>query len=102
MTRALEVRDTVVMRPVDGFDPLDEVQSQSLWLAAHKQAWRSLAILPGDPSVSSLEAANSLARIAWWYSGQPTCVTDLRDVSLRMVEHQLAKIEEQTADGELV
>jgi hypothetical protein len=97
----LEAMDTIVMRAPDSH-MLDDVDAQALWLATQKQMWRSLAMVPGDAGLSCLEAANALARIAWWYTGRPTCVADLRNVSLRMVAHQLAQIGEQLGDGELV
>lgn len=36
-----------------------------------------------------------LAKLAWWYRGQPSSVADFRDLSLRLVEYQLADVASQ-------
>jgi hypothetical protein len=78
----------------------DSVEMQRLWLATQKRPWRSLAVIAGSPGVDTLAVADMLARIAWWYRGQPTGVVDLRDLRLRLVEHQLEEIAELTTHGE--
>lgn len=92
----------IVPRPVSAPTQWDDVALQKLWLATQKREWRSLAVVAGGKGVSTLEVADTLAKIAWWYRGQPTCVVDLRDLSMRLVEHQLQEIAAQTTHGERV
>jgi len=89
-------------RPAGAPAHWDDVKLQKLWLATQKREWRSLAVVAGSQGVSTLEVADTLAKIAWWYRGQPTCVVDLRDLSMRLVEHQLQEIAAQTMGGERV
>jgi hypothetical protein len=92
----------LVPRPAGAPAQWDDVKLQKLWLATQKRDWRSLAVVAGSQGVSTLEVADTLAKIAWWYRGQPTCVVDLRDLSMRLVEHQLQEIAAQTMGGERV
>ncbi len=80
----------------------DDLQYQRLWIATQQRPWRSLALLAGSAGVATLEIAELLAKIAWWYSGEPTSVFDLRDLSVRLVEHQLRELEQQLAAGDRV
>jgi hypothetical protein len=80
----------------------DNLRLQQLWLAAQQRSWRSLAVVSACASVQSGEAANVLAQVAWRYRGEPTSVFDLRDVSLRLVEHQLREILAQVSEGNRV
>lgn len=88
--------------PRSGPSPFDDVAVQKLWLATQRHVWRSLAVVAGDKEVSTIEVANKLAKIAWWYRGEPTCVFDLRDLSLRMIEYQLRDVRNQVAHNERV
>jgi hypothetical protein len=92
----------LVARPTAGQQVWDNVKLQKLWLAMQRREWRSLAVVAGSSGISTIEIADMLAKIAWWYRGQPTCVVDLRDLSLRLVEHQLQEIASQTTHGERV
>jgi hypothetical protein len=83
-------------------DPLDDVALQKLWLATQSRPWRSLAVVPSGAEVDTLAVATLLAKIAWSYHRQPTAVLDLRDLTLRMVEHRLRELGEQLAHGERV
>jgi Mrp family chromosome partitioning ATPase len=94
--------DALAHRPAGAASQWDDVGLQKLWLATQKRQWRSLAVVAGSKGVPTLEVADTLAKIAWWYRGQPTCVVDLRDLSLRLVEHQLQEIASQTQHGERV
>ena len=67
-----------------GMDPL---AMQQLWVAMQRRPWRSLAVVAGSEGVSTIEIASVLAKIAWYYRGQPSCVVDLRDVSLRLLRN---------------
>ncbi|MBV9948718.1 MAG: hypothetical protein JOZ69_17860 [Myxococcales bacterium] len=79
-----------------------EVRLEQLWLATQNRAWRSLAVISAGSRVHTIDTANLLAKMAWRYSGQATSVFDLRDVRLRLVEHQLREITAQVAAGDRV
>jgi hypothetical protein len=81
---------------------VDDVRMQHLWLALQKRQWRSLAVVSASKGVGTLAAANALAKIAWWYTGVPTCVFDMRDLSLRLLEHQLRDMAGQLQGGERI
>jgi hypothetical protein len=81
---------------------MDDVRLQKLWLATQRRQWSSLAVVPANRSTDTLPVAEMLARIAWWYRGQPSCVFDLRDVSLRLVEYQIAEVQAQIEGGSRV
>jgi hypothetical protein len=74
---------------------LDDVASQLLWLATQRRVWRSLAVVGASKEVTTIPIANMLAKLAWWYRGQPSSVADFRDLSLRLVEYQLADLASQ-------
>jgi hypothetical protein len=94
-------RSLVVGVPRSG--PLvDDVRMQDLWLALQKRSWRSLAVMSASKGVGTLTAANALAKIAWWYTGVPSCVFDMRDLSLRLLEHQLRDMAGQLQGGERI
>ncbi len=71
---------------------MDDVASQMLWLATQRRPWRSLAVVGASEGIATLEVANMLAKLAWWYRGQPASVVDLRDLSLRLVDYQLRDV----------
>jgi hypothetical protein len=71
---------------------MDDLTSQLLWLATQQRAWRSLAVVGADQSVETIEVANMFAKLAWWYRGQPSSVADFRDLTLRLVDHQLRDV----------
>jgi hypothetical protein len=77
----------------------EDVRLQKLWLATQRRQWQSLAILAGSKSVETLPIAEMLAQIAWCYRGQPACVFDLRDLSLRLAEYQTREIHAQADAG---
>jgi hypothetical protein len=89
----------LVKREVDLFS---EVRLEQLWLATQNRAWRSLAVVSAGSRVQTIDTANMLAKMAWRYSGQRTAAFDLRDVRLRLVEHQLREIRAQVAAGDRV
>jgi hypothetical protein len=80
----------------------DDVRMQQLWLQLQQRSWRTLAVVSASPGVATLAAANHLAKIAWWYTGQPTAVFDMRDLSLRLLEHQLRDMASQVGGAERV
>jgi hypothetical protein len=78
---------------------MDDVPSQMLWLALQRRAWRSLAVVGASKDLPTIDVANMLARLAWWYQGQPSSVADFRDLSLRLVEYQLGDVAAQLQRG---
>ena len=102
MTAERDNRTALAVRPPGTPPVVDDVQLQQLWVAIQRRPWNSLAILAAGKGVSTIEFANVLAKVAWFYRGQPTCVFDLRDLSLRLVEHELQEIAIQVEQGELV
>jgi hypothetical protein len=91
----------LVVAPKGG--PLaDDARTQQLWIALQRRPWRSLAVVSASKGIGTLKVANDLARIAWWYTGQPTCVFDMRDLSLRLLDHQLRDMAAQLNGGERV
>lgn len=77
----------------------EDVKLQKLWLATQRRTWRSLAVMAASKSVDTLPIAEMLAQIAWCYRGQPSCVFDLRDVSLRLAEYQVREAHAQVESG---
>jgi hypothetical protein len=76
----------------------DDLRLQRLWLATQRREWRSIALLGASKSIDTLPIAELLSKLAWWYRGQPSCVFDLRDLSLRLVDYHLCEVKSQ-ADG---
>ncbi len=74
---------------------MDDLASQLLWLATQQRTWRSLAVVGASEGVQTLEVANMFAKLAWWYRGQPSSVADFRDLTLRLVDHQLRDVSHQ-------
>ena len=77
----------------------DDVRYQQLWLATQRKPWRSLAVIGASPDLDTVGVAELLSKIAWWYRGEPSCVFDLRDASLRLVEYQVHEITLQIEAG---
>lgn len=100
--RALERTSRALVKKEDKLAVEDDVELQKLWLAIQKHPWRSLAVIAGDETVSTIEIATKLAEIAWWYRGQPTTVVDLRELGLRLVDYQLREIAAQIEQGDCI
>jgi hypothetical protein len=77
----------------------DDVRFQKLWLATQRREWRSLAVLGASKSIDTLRLAELLAKLAWRYRGKPSCVCDLRDLSLRLVEYHQHEVRRQAEAG---
>jgi hypothetical protein len=77
----------------------EDVRLQKLWLALQRREWRSLAVMATGTSLQTLPVAEMLAQIAWCYRGQPSCVFDLRDVSLRLADYQIREVHQQADAG---
>jgi hypothetical protein len=80
----------------------DDVRLQLLWLALQQRSWRSLAVMAAGEGIETLSVADTLAKVAWAYTGQPTCVFDMRDLNLRLLEHQIRDMAAQLQGGERV
>jgi hypothetical protein len=80
----------------------EDVRLQHLWLSLLPHSWRSLAVLGASSGVPTIEVANSLAHIAWTYTGQPCVVFDMRDLTLRGLEQQVRDMGAQLRGGERV
>ena len=72
----------------------DDVNLQRLWVSLQKTSWKVLAVVSTTPEGSSLDVANALADVAWQFRGESTIVLDLRDLRLRLVDYQKARIAE--------
>jgi hypothetical protein len=80
-------------------DIRDDVRLQQLWLATQQWEWRSLAVIGAGRAMDTMPIADLFAKIAWWYRGEPARVFDLRDLSLRLVEHELGAVRAQVDAG---
>jgi hypothetical protein len=77
----------------------EDARLQTLWLATQRREWRSLAVIAADAGVETLKISEMLAQIAWAYRGQPSCVFDFRDLSLRLADYQMREVREQVEVG---
>jgi hypothetical protein len=89
----------LALRPPGGQSTLDEVRIQKLWIATQRRQWGSLAVVAARRALDTLPVAETFSKIAWWYSGEPSCVFDLRDLSLRLVEYQVSEVQAQVQSG---
>lgn len=89
----------LALRPPGAQSTLDEVRIQKLWIATQRRQWGSLAVVAARRSLDTLPVAETFSKIAWWYSGEPSCVFDLRDLSLRLVEYQVSEVQAQVQSG---
>jgi hypothetical protein len=80
----------------------DDAALQHLWISLQQRSWRSLAVLSASADIASLDVAHALARIAWSYTGQPVCIFDMRDASLRLLERRMREMASQLHGGERV
>jgi hypothetical protein len=77
----------------------EDIRLQKLWLAVQRREWRSLAVLAASKGVDTIQIAELLAHVAWTYRGQPSCVFDLRDLSLRLADYQMREVQAQVEAG---
>jgi len=80
----------------------DDVRLQKLWLSTQRREWRSLAVIGANKEIDTLWLAELIANLAWSYRGVPSCVFDLRDVSLRLIEHHEQEVAAQIREGQTV
>ena len=90
---------SLVKREPGRSNAMDDLASQLRWLATQRKSWRSLAVVSASDGAPTIEVANMLARLAWWYRGEPSSVADFRDLSLRLVEYQLGDVASQLERG---
>jgi len=77
----------------------DDVRLQKLWLGLERRRWQSLAVLGASRALKTYPIAELLAQLAWRYRGQPSNVVDLRDLSMRLIDHQAEEMRSQVAAG---
>lgn len=92
----------LALREPDAIVLADDVSLQKLWLATQRREWRSLAVLATNEDLDTMHVAEVLARLAWSYRGKPSCVFDLRDLSLRLVEYHQNELHAQADAGNCV
>jgi hypothetical protein len=92
----------LVLREPDALVMADDVRLQKLWLATQRREWGSLAVIATNKDVDTMQVAELLAKLEWWYRGRPSTVFDLRDLSLRLVEYHQQEIRAQVASGACV
>jgi hypothetical protein len=89
----------LTLRASDAPHLWDDVRLQKLWLALERRTWHSLAVLGASRSINSLHIAEMIAQLAWRYRGQPSSVSDLRDLSMRLIDYEVREMRAQVASG---
>jgi hypothetical protein len=79
--------------------PWEDIRLQRLWLATQRRQWQTLAIASASHAVQTLPIAQILAQIGWCFHGQPTCVFDLRDLSMRLTERRVCEMDVMAQSG---
>ncbi len=77
----------------------DDAGLQKIWLAVERREWRSLAVVSAGGPVDTLAMAQLFARLSWRYSGRPTTLCDLRDLSTRLIDYQVREMKEMVQRG---
>jgi hypothetical protein len=89
----------VPSKPAGETSVWDDVRLQNLWLSMEKKQWRSLAVVAAGKSIETLRIAELIAELAWRYRGQPSSVSDLRDLRIRLLEYEVQEIQNQVERG---
>jgi hypothetical protein len=89
----------VSARPADATSVWDDLRLQKLWLSVEKRQWRSLSVLAASNSIETLRIAELIAELAWRYRGQPSSVSDLRDLRIRLLEYEAQEMQSQVESG---
>jgi hypothetical protein len=89
----------VSVRPTDATSVWDDLRLQRLWLAVERRQWMSLAVLGASNSIETLRIAELIAELAWRYRGQPSSVSDLRDLRIRLLDYEIQEMRAQTENG---
>jgi hypothetical protein len=75
---------------------------QKIWLAIQAKDWRSLAIVPGNTGLSTLELAQALVDVGWQHRGLPIGLADLRNVTLPYIDSVIDEVRSHICSGERV
>ena len=75
----------------------NDPQWQRIWLAIQAEKWRSLAVIPADATLPTIEVVHALAAVACQQRGSPLVVADLRSVDLPILDAVRAEVEARTA-----
>jgi hypothetical protein len=75
---------------------------QKIWLAIQGKEWRSLAIIPGNGGMSTLEVAQALVDVGWQHRGLPIGLADLRNVTLPYIDSVIDEVRAHVHGGERV
>jgi hypothetical protein len=75
---------------------------QKIWLAIQGKEWRSLAIVPGNGGLSTLEVAQALVDVGWQHRGLPIGLADLRNVTLPYIDSVIDEVRAHVYGGERV
>jgi hypothetical protein len=86
-------------RPADATSVWDDVRLQKLWLSVEKRQWRSLSVLAASNAIETLRVAELIAELAWRYRGQPSSVSDLRDLRIRLLDYEAQEMRTQIENG---
>jgi hypothetical protein len=92
----------VLREQPDAVAAVEDVRLQKLWLASQRREWHSLAVLGTNDDVDTMRIAELFAKLSWSYTGKPSCVLDLRELRLRLVEYQQQEIQAQVEAGNCV
>jgi hypothetical protein len=71
-------------------------------MSLQKTSWHVLAVVPASRQIGELHIANVIAQVSWKYQGDPVVVLDLRDVSLRLLDHYKKEMDEHVKNGRSV
>jgi len=75
---------------------------QKVWLALQAKEWRSLAIVPGNNGLSTLDVAQALVDVGWQHRGLPIGLADLRNVSLPYIDSVIDEVRAHVYGGQRV
>jgi len=75
---------------------------QKIWLALQGKDWRSLAIVPSNRGLSTLELAQALVDVGWQHRGLPIGLADLRNVTLPYIDAVIDEVRAHIYAGERV
>jgi hypothetical protein len=75
---------------------------QKIWLSIQGKDWRSLAIVPGNQGLSTLELAQALVDVGWQHRGLPIGLADLRNVTLPFIDSVIDEVRGHIYSGERV
>jgi hypothetical protein len=81
----------------------NDTQWQRVWLQVRGAGtWKSITVVPSDPSVSSIDLVCSLVAVGNQLVEGPVVVADLRGVPLRYIEMAKSEVRRRTEAGETV